>query len=88
VGHVEYCALGASIGRKLAPGRVVYYMGDYWPTLPSQYNLYWQAPARNWKTGLAKPLLGFLARRILARDRLPRPEFAHVIFPTIFIRID
>ncbi len=74
------------LAEKLLPGRVVYYMGDYWPTLPNQYQLYWQAPASHWKTSLVKPPLRFLARRILARDRLPVPEFAHVIFPTIFMR--
>ncbi len=71
---------------KLLPGRVVYYMGDYWPTLPNQYLLYWQAPARSWKTGLTKPVLGFFAQRILAREQLPVPEFAHVLFPTVFMR--
>ncbi|MCX6043830.1 MAG: glycosyltransferase family 4 protein [Chloroflexi bacterium] len=74
------------LAEKLLPGRVVYYMGDYWPTLPNQHELYWQAPARSWKTGLTKPMLSFFARQILAREQRPIPEFSHVIFPTIFMR--
>ncbi|CAN5491444.1 hypothetical protein BH10CHL1_BH10CHL1_34030 [soil metagenome] len=74
------------LAEKLLPGRVVYYMGDYWPTLPNQYRLYWQAPARSWKARLTKPLLRFFAQRMLAREQLPVPEFAHVLFPTIFMR--
>lgn len=70
----------------LMPERVVYYMGDYWPTLASQLEMYWQTPARDWRTWLPKSLLGFWARRILAHQPLPMPDFAHVLFPTLFMR--
>ena len=70
----------------LLPQRVVYYMGDYWPTLASQLEMYWQTPARDWKTWLPKNLLGLWARRILAHQPLPVPDFDHVIFPTRFMR--
>jgi glycosyltransferase involved in cell wall biosynthesis len=71
---------------RLLPGRVAYYMGDYWPTLPSQYQLYWEAPARNWLTWLPKAVLGFIARRMLANIKMPVPAFEHVIFPSEFMR--
>ncbi len=73
---------------QMLPGRVVYYMGDYWPTLPSQYQLYWDSPARNWLTWLPKAVLGFIARRILANNKLPVPAFAHVLFPSEFMRAE
>lgn len=74
------------LAEKLLPGRVVYYMGDYWPTLPSQFEFYWKAPAQHWFTWLPKQVLGFFAGLILATEQLPRPAFEKVIFPTIFMR--
>jgi glycosyltransferase involved in cell wall biosynthesis len=70
------------------PGRVVYYMGDYWPTLPTQYEEYWRAPARSWATALPKAALRMAARPALARVEIPALQFAHVIFPTQFMRDD
>jgi glycogen synthase len=75
----------AALAEALLPGRVVYYMGDYWPTLPSQYVYYWQAPARNWATTLPKALLKLAAKPILAGEKLPALHFAHVLFPTHFM---
>ena len=74
------------LAEQLLPGRVVYYIGDYWPTLPSQHELYWQAPARDWTTHLPKQLLGFFARRRLMHAQRPVPQFGHVLFPTHFMR--
>lgn len=74
------------LAEQLLPGRVVYYIGDYWPTLPSQHEYYWQTPPRNWKTRLPKHLLKFFATRMLAQEQRPTPAFAHVIFPTVFMR--
>ncbi len=74
------------LAEKLLPGRVIYYMGDYWPTLPSQFTYYWQAPALHWYTQLPKSLLGFFANAILATEELPTPAFERVIFPTVFMR--
>ncbi len=74
------------LAEELLPGRVVYYMGDYWPTLPSQFEFYWQAPAQHWYTRLPKSVLGLLANWILANEELPRPAFERVIFPTVFMR--
>lgn len=70
------------------PGRVVYYMGDYWPTLPTQYEEYWRAPARSWATALPKAALRMAAQRALANVEIPALQFAHVIFPTCFMRRD
>ncbi len=76
----------AVLAEELLPAHVAYYMGDYWPTLPSQYQMYWESPARNWATLLPKSILGFVAQQILAREQLPTPRFEHVIFPTKFMR--
>ncbi|MCB0188583.1 MAG: glycosyltransferase family 4 protein, partial [Caldilineaceae bacterium] len=74
------------LAEKLLPGRVIYYMGDYWPTLPSQFAFYWKAPAQHWYTQLPKSILGFFANAILDNEEIPKPAFERVIFPTIFLR--
>lgn len=61
----------------LAPGRVVYRFAEYWPTLPSQYELYWREPARSWRSQLPKRLLRPLALAMLAREERPTLEFEH-----------
>jgi len=71
---------------RLMPGRLAYYVGDYWPTLPSQLAQYWDAPARHWSSALPKRLLAAAARRVLARQAPPTLAFEHVLFPTRFMR--
>ncbi|GAB4543400.1 MAG: hypothetical protein Kow0063_36520 [Anaerolineae bacterium] len=75
-----------ALAEKLRPGRVAYYMGDYWPTLPGQFEVYWQVPPRNWATGIPKSLLRPVARRIVAGEERPALRFERVIFPTAFMR--
>jgi len=67
-------------------GRVAYYMGDYWPTLPNQFENYWNAPPRSVFTGLPKLLLKPLARAILAREKRPDVKCEHVLFPSVFMQ--
>ena len=68
------------------PGRVVYYMGDYWPTLPNQFENYWNASPRSAITGLLKLILKPFAMRILAREKRASLKLDHVLFPTQFMR--
>ena len=71
---------------KQMAGRVVYYMGDYWPTLPNQFENYWNAPPRSFFTGLPKLLLKPFARSILAREKRPEIKFEHILFPSVFMQ--
>ena len=57
------------------PEKVVYRFADYWPTLPSQHELYWRVSGRRWFTHLPKQIVGRLALALLARDN-PRPSLA------------
>ena len=75
-----------ALAEALMPGRVVYYIGDYWPTLPSQHEFYWEAPGRHWTTRGLKKLLGIPARQLLRRQERPPLAFAHALFPTAFLR--
>lgn len=74
------------LAEQLLPERVVYYVGDYWPTLPSQFEYYWKAPAQYWYTQLPKALLRKAASYILDQEILAKPRFKRVIFPTAFMR--
>jgi glycosyltransferase involved in cell wall biosynthesis len=76
----------AALAEDLMPDRVVYYMGDIWPSLPSQHKLYWEAPPRHWWTAMPKLLLRPVARWMLARERCPEPKLHHVLFPSAFMR--
>lgn len=74
------------LAEELMPGRMVYYVGDFWPTLPSQFEFYWKAPARYWYTQLPKAILGLAATYVLAQETTAKPTFERVIFPTLFMR--
>jgi len=65
--------------------RVVYYMGDYWPTLPNPFKNYWDAPARSTSKGIPKFLLKPFAKAILAREKRPILRFEHILFPSKFM---
>lgn len=63
---------------KLLPGRVAYYICDYWLSLPSAYIQQWQIPAKRpytqWlKTLLSKPILAKLTEEPPINLRLEHP---------------
>ena len=37
-----------ALAEQLLPGRVVYYLSDYWPSAIDMHTTYWQSPARRW----------------------------------------
>lgn len=75
-----------TLAEQLRPGKVVYYLGDYWPLLPSQIETYWTIPARSWKTYFPKRLLRPIALRLLAREVKPKISIDKAIFATNFLR--
>ena len=75
-----------ALAEKMMPGRVAYYIGDYWLTLPSQFENYWNAPARNFITGLPKLLLKPFAQKILANEERHPLNVEHALFPSIFMQ--
>lgn len=61
-------------------GRVVYRFAEYWPTLPSQHELYWRAPAQSLVSRIVKAPLSQVALFMLAREAQgPQLKFANVI---------
>jgi glycosyltransferase involved in cell wall biosynthesis len=75
-----------ALSEKLMSGKVAYYFGDYWTTLPSQFENYWNAPARNPITGLPKLILKPIAQRMLVREQRPELQFEHALFPSAFMQ--
>jgi glycogen(starch) synthase len=53
--------------------KVVYRFAEYWPTLPNQHVLYWQALGRKWHTRVLKRVLAPLALNLLAKEKQPPP---------------
>lgn len=49
--------------------RIVYRFADYWPTLPSQHELYWRKEGRTWYSRLPKRLVARIALRMLQSER-------------------
>jgi glycosyltransferase involved in cell wall biosynthesis len=75
-----------ALAEALLPEQTVYYMGDYWPALPSQFENYWNAPPRSMITGLPKLILRPLAKRMLAREPKPRLGISRALFPSAFMQ--
>ena|GEM_PF-207687 len=70
----------AALAEAKYPDKVVYRFATYWPTLPSQHELYWRAPGRNWYSKLTKKALGQVALTMLARENQRPPlTFKHAI---------
>jgi len=60
--------------------KVVYRFATYWPTLPSQHELYWRAPGRNWYSGILKRVLGHFALAMLDTEVQQYPlNFKHAV---------
>jgi len=61
------------------PDNVVYRFATYWPTLPSQHELYWRAPGRKWYSQVTKKVLGSVALAMLASEKRPVLTFKNAI---------
>jgi glycosyltransferase involved in cell wall biosynthesis len=68
-----------ALAEEAFPGRVVYRFAEYWPTLPSQYKLYWLAPGRRWYSRVPKWAVRQVALRVLGDGRRTPLRFEHAI---------
>jgi glycosyltransferase involved in cell wall biosynthesis len=69
----------AAFAESQCPHQVVYRFADYWPTLPTQYELYWRTPGRKWFSRIPKLVMGFVARSALAFFHPPDLKFENTI---------
>lgn len=62
------------------PHKVVYRFATYWPTLPSQHEVYWRIPGRKWYSRIPKRILGHIALAMLTKEVHQYPlTFNHAI---------
>ncbi len=69
----------AAIAEKLMPGRVVYFLSDYWPAKTDMHTAYWQKTPRRNLRSLPKRLLRKSALTILNKQEPQELKFEHVI---------
>ena len=68
-----------ALAEQLLPGRVVYYLCDYWPTSIDMHTTYWQLPARRWSLRASKRVLNKVVMPMLAKESQPALKLEHVI---------
>jgi glycosyltransferase involved in cell wall biosynthesis len=75
-----------ALAEQLLPGRVVYYLSDYWPSAVDMHTTYWQAPAQRWSTQVAKRFLSKVAMSMLASEGQPDLKLEQVICVSARVR--
>jgi glycogen(starch) synthase len=71
---------------QLLPGRVVYYLSDYWPSALDMHTTYWQSPARSWPMQVSKRVLSKVAMSMLAKEGQPDLKLEQVICVSARVR--
>jgi glycogen synthase len=71
---------------QLLPGRVVYYVSDYWPSAVDMHTAYWRLPARRWFMKPSKQIMGKLIKILLATEGLPALRLDRVICVSARVR--
>jgi glycogen synthase len=75
-----------ALAEKLLPGRVVYYLSDYWPLALDMHTAYWQSPARSWPMQVPKRGLSKVAMSMIAKEGQPDLELEQVICVSARVR--
>jgi glycogen(starch) synthase len=75
-----------ALAEELLPGRVVYYLSDYWPTAIDMHTKYWQLPTQRWFTRLPKRTLSKIAMAVIADAGRPDLKFEQVICVSARVR--
>lgn len=75
-----------ALAEQLLPGRVVFYLSDYWPSTLDMHTTYWQSPARHWPMQVPKRVLGKVAMSMLANEGQPDLKLEQVICVSARVR--
>src|ERR671924_449909 len=75
-----------ALAEQLLPGRVVYYLSDYWPSALDMHTTYWQSPARSWPMQVPKRALSKIAMSMLAKEGQPDLKLEQVICVSARVR--
>jgi len=75
-----------ALAEQLLPGRVVYYLSDYWPSALDMHTSYWQSPAQHWPMQVPKRVLSKVATSMLAKEGQPDLKLEQVICVSARVR--
>jgi glycogen synthase len=75
-----------ALAEQLLPGRVVYYLSDYWPSAVDMHTTYWQSPTRSWPMQVPKRVLSKVAMSMLAKEAQPDLKLEQVICVSARVR--
>src|SRR6266498_2564156 len=75
-----------ALAEQLLPGRVVYYLSDYWPSALDMHTTYWRSSTRSWPMQVPKRVLSTVAMSILAKEYQPDLKLEHVICVSARVR--
>ena len=75
-----------ALAEQLLPGRVVYYLSDYWPSAQDMHTTFWQSPSPRWPMHLPKRVLSRIAMSMLDKERHPDLKFGQVICVSARVR--
>jgi glycosyltransferase involved in cell wall biosynthesis len=75
-----------ALAEQLLPGRVVYYLSDYWPSSLDMHTTYWQSQLQRWSSQMPKRILGKVALSMLAKEGYPDLKLEQVICVSARVR--
>jgi glycogen(starch) synthase len=75
-----------ALAEQLLPGRVVYYLSDYWPSALDMHTTYWQSSTRRGPMQIPKRVLSKIAMSMLAKEGQPDLKLEHVICVSARVR--
>jgi glycogen synthase len=75
-----------ALAEQLLPGRVVYYLSDYWLSAVDMHTTYWQSPTRHGPMQVPKRVLSKVARSMIAKEGQPDLKLEQVICVSTRVR--
>jgi glycosyltransferase involved in cell wall biosynthesis len=75
-----------AFAEQLLPGRVVYYLSDYWPSASDMHTTYWQSSTRRSPLQVPKRVLRQVAMSMLAEEGQPKLKLEQVICVSARVR--
>jgi glycosyltransferase involved in cell wall biosynthesis len=75
-----------ALAEQLMPGRVVYYLSDYWTSAIDMHTAYWQSPARGSRMQIPKQVLRKVALSMLAGEGQPDLKLKNAICVSARVR--
>jgi glycogen synthase len=75
-----------ALAEQLLPGRVVYYVSDYWPSALDMHTVYWKSPVRHRPMQIPKRVLSKAAMSMLAKEIRPDLKLEQVICVSARVR--